>query len=311
MEKYADYYDDEQTEERVQISQTTCYNEDEIAEAIERSKMQLKQSKVPYGYRKLDEQIITTVYKIPENQIIHRSCQNNINEINENIINEKYISNSYYDNKKIHNNNTGKNNYKYGKYETAQERDERNDYYQEERINSNENEYNNKIPFKKSVYTEDYYQKKGSPTRNDNSNFIESENYNINKYHSQRNYNKNEYYDDENERYEKYKKIKGGKIENYFENNMSKDGQYLVSMTLSKKIQEKRIPIFGKGKYKKNYKKKVIEIDENKDGEINYDERIRPVRVAGINYKRKNKSYSHEMEFPSDYQKEEIYDDNF
>ena len=304
MEKYSDYYDDEETEERVQISQATCYNEDEIADAIERSKRQLKKSKVPYGYTKLDEQIITTVYKIPENQIIHRSCQDNIEEINENIINDNYISNNNYENSKIYSKyNTGKNKYKYEKYETAPERDERYDYYQEERIKSNE--YNNKIPYKKSVYSEDYYERKGSP-RNYNSEEYE----NINNYYSKGNYNKNENYDDENERYEKYKKIKGSKIENYFENNMSKDGEYLVSMTLSKKTQEKKAPIFGKEKYRNNFQKKVIEINENEDGETNYDEKIRPVRVAGLNYKRKNKNYAHEMEFPY-YQKEEIYDDNF
>ena len=52
MKQYDDYYNDSETEERVQVAQETCENEEDIAEAIERSKRQLKHSKVPYGYEK-------------------------------------------------------------------------------------------------------------------------------------------------------------------------------------------------------------------------------------------------------------------
>ena len=93
MKQYDDYYDDSETEERVQVAQETCENGEDILEAIERSKRQLKHSKVPFGYEKLDEEIITTVYKLPENEIIHRSNEANIEEINHRIIKEKYITN--------------------------------------------------------------------------------------------------------------------------------------------------------------------------------------------------------------------------
>ena len=42
MKQYDDYYDDSETEERVQVAQETCENEEDILEAIERSKRQFR-----------------------------------------------------------------------------------------------------------------------------------------------------------------------------------------------------------------------------------------------------------------------------
>jgi len=93
MKYYSNYHEDNDTEERIQVNQATCDNEDEIADCIERTKKEFKETSVPYGYIKIDEQIITTVYKIPDNEIIHRSQDSNMERINDKIINEeKYYS---------------------------------------------------------------------------------------------------------------------------------------------------------------------------------------------------------------------------
>ena len=55
--------------------------------------------------------------------------------------------------------------------------------------------------------------------------------------------------------YEIDKKIKGGRIENYFENDISQDGKYVVSMTLSKKIMDEDELKKIRGKYRNNYYK--------------------------------------------------------
>ena len=36
----------------------------------------------------------------------------------------------------------------------------------------------------------------------------------------------------------KYEKYTGGRIENYYENNISKDGQYLVTVSISKIVND-------------------------------------------------------------------------
>lgn len=166
MKNYVDYRDNGDTEERVQVTQAFCNTEEEIAEAIERSKRDLKKSDVPYGYQKLDEEIITTVYKIPDNEIIDETVESNE-------INKKY----------------------------------------------------------RKIY-------------------------------------KNEYENNQNA-YSNYTNIKGGKIQNFYENEISKDGQYLVSMTLSKKVMDEKNSNRPPNMYKNNYYKEEIEVNEN-DGEQRY-----------------------------------------
>jgi hypothetical protein len=163
MNNYVRHYcDDDDTEERVHVAQATCYNEEDIEEAIERTKRDLQRTSVPYGYTKIDEEIITTVYKMPENEIIHTSHGSNIDS-------------------------------KYNK----------------------QCKYNN-------IYDDNY----------------ESSNVNI-------------------------QSINGGKIENYFQNEISKDGQYLVSMTMSKKVMDENEQNLRRGIQRNNYYKEEIEIDEN------------------------------------------------
>ena len=145
---YINYRDNDDTEERVQVTQAFCNTEEEIEEAIERSKRDLKKTNVPYGYQKIDEEIITTVYKVPDNEII--------DEIHESKYNKKIYNNTY-----------------------------------------NENEYENQ--------------------RGD------------------------------------------GKIKNFCENELSKDGQYLISMTLSKKVMDEK----NNNRTQNNYYKEEIEVQEN------------------------------------------------
>ena len=225
MENYVDYEDEGDTEERVQVSQATCDREEEIEEAIERSKRQLKKTKMPYGYEKLDEEIITTVYKIPGNEIVHECRHSNIEEINENIINEKIV-NRY---------NTSKSNY---------------------------NNYNNS-------YNEENKTKK---------------------------YN--------------YKNIDGGKIENFFQNEISKDGNYLVSMTFSKKTIDKNKYGKGRGRYQKNFYKEEIEVDENDEGgdyQEYYNRGFRPRNK----FKLITNNHAHSLHFPADYKKGEFNKYNY
>ena len=278
MRKYDDYYGDSETEERVQVAQEACENEGDIAEAIERSKRQLKHSEVPYGYEKLDEEIITTVYKIPENEIVHRSNEANAEEINHNILKEKYITNNNYENKRVYNSyNAGKK----GKLEDGAI-------------------YN----YNSIIQNHDYYDIKDSYHKNNNSYKVEYKNYNINKYNSSKNneYNnniKNSYLDGKKfEKHSKYSKIKGGQIENYFENQVSQDGNYLISMTLSKKVMEKGKSKPFKSKYNNNFYKKEIKIDEN-EGENDCEENFGPVNDRI--FKKITNYKTSSIQFPSNY----------
>ena len=162
MKNYVNYRDNDDTEERVQVTQAFCNTEEEIEEAIERSKRDLKETSVPYGYQKLDEEIITTVYKIPDDDIIDE-------EIHESKYNKKVYNNAY-----------------------------------------NENEYENN--------------QKGD-----------------------------------------------GRMQNFCENKLSKDGQYLISMTLSKKVMDNRNNNRRQNNYKNNYYKEEIEVTENDINQRNYE----------------------------------------
>lgn len=159
MKNYVDYRDNGDTEERVQVTQAFCNSEEEIEEAIERSKRDLKNIEMPYGYQKLDEEIITTVYKVPD----YNEFQNR------------------YENKKIYKNS-------YNEYE------------------NNQREYTN------------------------------------------------------------YKNNNDGRIQNFTENEISKDGQYLISMTLSKKIMDEKNNQ-RQNVYRNNYYKEAIEVDENDENQ--------------------------------------------
>jgi len=199
--------DDDDTEERVYVSQGTCYNEEDIEEVIEQTKRDLARTSVPRGYTKLDEEIITTVYKMPENEIIHKSRDTNIN---------KYIYKSSY--------NSEKKNYYNDQYKSEPRYEERYDY---------------------------------SEYRSKNNNMYASPNKSI----AMKNINEDNYESSTN-----IQEINGGKIENYFENGLSQDGQYLISMTLSKKVLDEDEQNKEQGKYRNNYYKEEIEIDEN-DGD--------------------------------------------
>lgn len=58
------------TKQKIKITRTTCDNESEISDAIKRSREELDYSNntsIPSEYNKVDEKIITTVYKVPQN----------------------------------------------------------------------------------------------------------------------------------------------------------------------------------------------------------------------------------------------------
>jgi hypothetical protein len=250
MDKYADYYYDDETEERVQVSQAICENEEDIAEAIERSKRELKESSVPYGYRKLDEQIITTVYKLPENEVIHCSHDNN---------------------------------YKYGKYSSNQEYNYYSEQKQKSNTYSNEEEDSGTIyNFNNITKNHGYYQGKSPIINNSYSAQYKSSKYNYNYNDNNQCYNKNKKYN--------YRDINGNKIENYVENKVSQDGEYLVSMTLSKKLPYKGENFMGKGRFRNNYRKEEIEVDENDVEDIEYDGKKRNIIT---------KTHAQSIEFPS------------
>lgn len=236
MKNYVNYRDNGETEERIQIAHASCENEEEIAEAIERAKRELKETSVPYGYRKLDEEIITRVYKVPENEIIHESHESNAQEINQDIINEKYLSNNKYENKRVYKSYNSGNNEPFPEEGTI---------------------YNYNCITKNHGYYE------GEPIEN-----------NSNSYRSQYNqYKINSRNEEDNEYGNTYTIINGGKIENYFENQISRDGQYLVSMTLSKKIMDGRGNIYrGQDKYRNGFCRNEIEIDENEGDQVIYEE---------------------------------------
>ena len=61
MKNDVNYRDNGQTKEIVQIAQATCDDKKDIEKTIEKSKKDLKKSDVPSGYKKLDEEIVTTV----------------------------------------------------------------------------------------------------------------------------------------------------------------------------------------------------------------------------------------------------------
>ena len=106
----SNYQNKKDIEERVQISKEYCDCEEDIDEAIERSKRKLGSSNAPYGYSKIDEQITTKIYKIPDNQYID---ENNV------IKEEDYIESQNY----------GRSAYDNGYYQSEYGYDDKNKYY--------------------------------------------------------------------------------------------------------------------------------------------------------------------------------------
>ena len=291
------YQGQKDIEERVQITKETCNSEEEIPAAIERSKRKLKPSNAPYGYSKIDEKITTQVYKVPDNEYVNEN----------NIIKEE----EYYENQNIgrsgydHGNCQCDPNYeeRYGRYEGY---DEGNGYNNEElgtiynfnnvaknheyhEWKNSGNNYNNK-----NIYNTDY-KKSSTQTRNNYYNSNSNYNYNNTDYYNRNADFKLEYVSSVNprkmkyvENYEnnynynnkkpksfiKYEKYTGGRIENYYENNISKDGQYLVTVSLSKIVNDpvsvsyesKNNNVSSTNKINNyNYKKEKIEVNINKE----------------------------------------------
>ena len=102
-------------EKRVQVAQETCNSEEEIELAIERSKQKLKSNPAPNGYSKIDEEITTKIYKIPDKNYINKTeviaeeeyneyTDKGKNEYNKNnIYNSDYKKTSYLKNNNYHN----------------------------------------------------------------------------------------------------------------------------------------------------------------------------------------------------------------
>ena len=331
MDNYVNYRDKGETEERIQITKATCDNEEDIYEAIEKSKRDLKETEVPSGYQKLDEQIITTVYKIPGSRKPHRRYYSNF---------EKNISNrnntSYYLNKNpFKTYNTGKKKYFYEQYECQPKYNNKFDNYSEYRIKNdtyktisspfkNSNNYDDQnctiynyntitrnhgyhetkspSPRKKNTYRTQYQTSQTYKTNRYNTDKINRNFYNY-KYNTidinNRTYNENENeYESNHKKYRNYTNFNGGRIENYFENTISQDGKYLVSMTLSKRIQdeEDEEPKYRGGKdygrwgnkYRNDYYREEMEYNEEREPR-EYEESRRTinkrVRDYGDNYK--------------------------
>ena len=322
MENFEGYRDDEETEERVQVTQEECENEEEISEAIEKSKRDLKESEVPYGYKKINEKIFTRVYKVPGNKRSHNSYYSNIY----NNISNKNTSSIYENNNIFKNYNLGKRRYFYDQYECDPNcGDKYNDYY-ECRIKNNTynnngssfQKYNNseqpgtiynyntitrnhgyhesesKSPIKKNKYRTQH-QTSNVNRYSTNKTSRNIYNYRYNNDYTNRTYNESGY-DDNNKKFTNYTQIKGGRIENYVENEISKDGKFLISMTLSKRILDEEEPKprrwkdYNKGEdmYKNSYYREEVEINNEGDPR-EYEETTKilnkRVRDYGDNYK--------------------------
>ena len=126
MKNYVNYRDKGQTEKRVQITQATCNNKKDIEKAIEKSKKDLKKSDVPSGYKKLDEEIVTTVYKVP-GKTRHKTFYSNINEINKQNLSKKFEPKKYEKNKNFRTFNTEKKRYFYNQSESPPNYNDRYD----------------------------------------------------------------------------------------------------------------------------------------------------------------------------------------
>ena len=349
MKKYNDYRKEEKTEKKVQVTKAYCDNEEDIEAAIEKSKRELKDSKVPYGYKKYNEKIITTVYKMPSDKCINLNSNKKIKDekyINK-IIEDKKIYNDYksdYYNKSKYTPKYDDNAYDYknktSNYKSLKNYDQSDlTIYNYDTITKNHDylESSSKSPNRTNAYkiqfNNDINEKKKSYNTEKKSNYdyknniqsinrteIQKTDVNVNRYINRnlnRNINRNQknYYNqteyknkyDTTRKYANYTPIHEGRIENYFENEISQDGKFLVSMTLCKKItdedESKKIREdynynnynykYGDDYYENNYKNQneEIEIEENENYGIenDYEENRRGFRTIrkdiGDNYK--------------------------
>ena len=237
-------------EERVQITKETCNCEEELEAAIERSKQKLKSSEAPFGYTKIDEKVTTRIYRIPDNKYVN---ENNIIE------EENYIENK---NKKQEGYDFGHRKYghnyldKYGKKENECNCEEINTIYNFNNLAKNNDYHDMKNSMSKNynnnIYNTDYKKNKFSSYFNSN-NYNNTDYYNKNanfklEYISSLNPRKMKYVENYENNYNynnrtpktftKYVPYTQGRIENYYENNISKDGQYLVTISLSKIVND-------------------------------------------------------------------------
>ena len=217
MKKYVDHRTVGDAKHRIEVAQISCNNIYDLPEAIERSKMEVKfnKSSIPPGYNKTNELLITTVYEIPQEEVIYTSY-NNHNSTQENTQNKKYIS-KY---KKV---------YSQSGYS---------------RNNINENQYNRRT-----------------------ENILRLPR--IKHYYEEYNFVKNYPYKKMNDI-----AINGGRIDNFYENKVSGDGQFAMSISVAKKVLNKT----ERNKYRNedlgtrnNYYVEEIEVDENDGGQDEND----------------------------------------
>lgn len=226
-------------EKRVQVAQETCNSEEEIELAIERSKQKLKSNPAPNGYSKIDEEITTKIYKIPDKNYINKTeviAEEEYNEYTDKGKNE-------YNNKNIYNSDYKKTSYL-----------KNNNYHNTEYNDKNVNfklEYISNVKPRKMQFVEDY----------------------------EHNYN---YNNRQPKTFIKNIPCTEGRIENYYENNISKDGQYLVTMSLSRIVNDNGPITYNKmndninntitnnSKNYKEYKNEQIKINNNSSN-INYN----------------------------------------
>jgi hypothetical protein len=261
------YKTSKDVEERVQIAQETCNCEEELEAAIERSKQKLKSSTPPSGYTKIDEKITTRIYKIPDNKYVN---EHNIIE------EEKYFENS--DIRK-----TG--------YDYQNNQDNYNNIYNTER---KANKYSSNYNYNNT----DYYNKNA----NFKLEYVSSVNPRKMKYVE--NYENNYNYNNKTPKtFIKYEPYTQGRIENYYENNISKDGQYLVTISLSKIVNDpipKSLSNNANNNY--NYKKETKETikktynnTNNNSNNSNYKKETREtIQKSYINNNNNNKNYKKE-----------------
>ena len=203
---------------RIEVAQLTCNNISELPDAIERSKMEVRfnKSSIPAGYDKTDELLITTVYEIPQEEIIYTSYNNVNSSTQENTDNKNHIS----------------------KYKKVYKR---TDYNTD---NINVNKYNR---------------------RSENIMRLPR----IKHYYEEYNFIKNYPYKKMNDIV-----INGGRIDNYYENRVSGDGQYAMSISVAKKVLNKteRNRYQNEGlRSRNNYYVEEIEVDENDGAQDEYD----------------------------------------
>ena len=261
----SNYQNKKDIEERVQISKEYCDCEEDIDEAIERSKRKLGSSNAPYGYSKIDEQITTKIYKIPENQYID---ENNV------IKEEDYIESQNY----------GRSAYDNGYYQSEYGYDDKNKYYNNNIYNTEykKNKTTTSKYFNSNNYNNTEY---GDKNANFKLEYISSLKPRNMKYVE--NYENNYNYNNKKPKtFTKNIPYKGGRIENYYENNFSNDGQYLVTISLSKIVNDSAPQ--GHNDIKTNITKQIN--NNNKTNNIN--------KASNINYNNNNynKNYYYKKE---------------